>query len=154
MEYQSTLYHMLNNPNHEGFSYDEYHLVENTIYQRYYFYRQPIRRWFMDKGFTLEEIDEGIYKPIARKEGKHYIGWRGDKANPSVYFLNLDHREIWYPNLFFVEQGINPYPKELRQHVNWTEELYHRECDMLFLPHHDPKQWFKTKEQLEALQGY
>ena len=146
----STLTEMLNNSNHSNFNYG-YKLVKDTIYQRVYVYNRSQFAWLENNGFTYEQTRGHIYRPVARKENGELIGWECSRANPSVFFLSMEDsaRKIYYPNLYWVERGLFPYPKHFKLSTSWQEEQYHRECHKLLLPPDNPLHFFYTEIPIE-----
>jgi len=148
----STLMEMLNNPNHLNFNYG-YKLIEDTIYQRVYMHMHNRSQylWLENNGFTYEQARGHIYRPVARKETNEFIGWACSRANPSVFFLSMEDsvRKIYYPNLYWVERGLYPYPKQFKLSTSWQEEQYHRECHRLLLPNENPLHFFHIEIPVE-----
>lgn len=139
------LIEMLNDSNHSNFSYG-YKLMEGTLYNRFIIRSIGTRKWLLDNGFTHEQVKDGFfYRPIAKKENGEYIGWHCGKPNPSVWFLSMNdkERELLYPNLYWVDRGLFPYPKQVYSlNISWFEDQYHRECHRILLPPENPLEFF------------
>ena len=85
-----------------------------------------------------------MYTPIAKLTEGKYIGYNTQNANIGNKLLDIcdSLRDKHYPNLYFVEVGNHPYPKEARYHHNWMIDNYHRECNVILNPPSDPKDFF------------
>jgi hypothetical protein len=150
MEYTSTLANMLINPQHLNFTDTCYRsdqliwrLKDNTL-----FYLQSV--WCYDFRRYLERFDivvpenRRLYTPVAKLTDGKLIGYNTQFANIGNRFLDMDDsiRETHYPNLYLVEVGNHPYPKECRYHHQWTVDNYHRECHQIINPPSNPKDFF------------
>lgn len=150
MEYSSTLANMLINPQHPNFKdtcyrSDEfnYRLKDNTLYYFQSVWCRDFRTWLNEQGIVVPD-NKRMYVPFAKLVEGELIGYNTQYANIGNKFLEMrdDARELHFSNLYFVEVGNHPYPKEARYHHCWVVENYHRECHRLLNPPSDPKQFF------------
>ena len=150
MEYTSTLADMLHKPNHPNFKDTcyrseelNYRLRDNTIYYFTSVWGYEFRNYLEEQGIVVPE-HRRLYTPIAKLEDGEMIGYNTQHANIANRFLDMSDstRESHFQNLFFVEIGNHPYPKEARYHHSWLVDNYHRECHKILNPPSDPKKFF------------
>jgi len=150
MEYSSTLYHMAINPNHSDFSQTAYNdndpvyvWRDNTVYKRTSVWYRPFKRWLSLQGVTVSE-DNVVYTPIATVKDGIVTGYHTEYSNIANRFLDMDKStlEYHYPNLYYVQIGNHPYPKEGRYQIPWLISQFHRECHRIVYPDSDPTQFF------------
>ena len=149
MEYTSTLANMLYNPNHINFKDTcyrteqlQYRLIDNTLYYLQSVWCRDFRNWLDTNGVVIGE-ERRAYVPVAKLVEEKLIGYNTQYANIGNKFLEMNDstREIHFPNLYLVEVGNHPYPKEARYHHSWVVENYHRECHQILNPP-SPKDFF------------
>ena len=150
MEYTSTIASMLHNPNHMNYQdtcyrtdYFSYRLLENTLYHFTSVWCRDFRNYLQTNGIVVPD-DKRMYTPVASLIDGELIGYNTQYANMGNKFLDMRDgtREIHFPNLYFVEVGNHPYPKEARYHHSWLIENYHRECHKILNPPSDPTKFF------------
>ena len=152
MEFTSTYYYYLTNPNAKVFEEKAYNnpnqpnyiWKDNTLYMRKTIWGTDFRRWLKNVGVDYDDNDLAVYTPIAHIDNGVVTGYHTHIANISNRFLDMEKtiRERYYPNLYFVQIGNHPYPKEARYNQSWLIDQFHRECHRIVYPHHDPKQFF------------
>ena len=151
MEFTSTLYHIVTNPQHpqlEEKAYNSelpvYYLRDNTLYQRQGVWERGWRNWLESEGIEICDEYRSVYHPVIKVENGIVTTWETNKANMGVKMLDMGEctRKTYYPNLYFVQIGMHPYPKEGRFHVNWAIDVAQRESHRIIYPHYDPKQYF------------
>ena len=151
MDFSSTLYHMATNPNHPDFSQLAYNSEQpvyvwkdNTVYYRSSAWTRDFRNWLEVQGIDLDPMERTFYHPIAIVKDNILTGYNTKEPNVANKFLEMNKstRESYFPNLYFVQVGNHPYPKEARFHHTWIVENYHRECHQIFNPSTDPKDFF------------
>ena len=150
MEYTSTLANMLYNPQHPNFKDTcyrseelNYRLKDNTLYYFQSVWGYEFKNWLESNNVVVPE-NKRMYVPIAKLENEKLIGYNTQYANVGNKFLEMNDgtREIHFPNLYLVEVGNHPYPKEARYHHSWVVENYHRECHQIHNPPSDPRDFF------------
>jgi hypothetical protein len=149
MQFSSTLYFMAIKPDHIDFSHKTYDSEDpiyvwknNTVYKRTHIWRHAFKQWLIDNGVDCE--DKAVYTPIAHVENDVLTGYHTQYPNISNRFLNMSSTRIttYYPNLYWVQIGNHPYPKEGRWNHTWLEDMFHRECHRIIYPDSDPKKFF------------
>ena len=150
MDFTSTLANMLINPQHSNFSDTcyrserlTYRLKDNTLYYLQSVWCSDFRKFLNQHGIEVPE-DKRMYVPVAKLVEGKLIGYNTQYANIGNKFLDMGDgiRQCHFENLYFVEIGNHPYPKECRYHHSWVVENYHRECHQLLNPPSDPKDFF------------
>lgn len=150
MEYSSTLADMLHNPQHPNFKDTcyrseelTYRLEDNTLYYLTSFWGYEFRTWLNEQGIAVPD-NKRMYTPVAKLVKGKLIGYNTQYANIGNRFLEMSDGMIksHYPNLYLVEVGNHPYPKECRYHHSWVVEAYLRECHQILNPPSDPKEFF------------
>ena len=151
MNYNTTIANMLINPNHRKHSevlYNNeecfmYALKDNTLYYLASVWSIDLRKWIEKQGIIVPD-SRRMYMPIAKLEDNKLIGYNTQHANMGNKFLEIDShtRSMYYPNLYYVEIGNHPYPKEARLHHQYQIGIYHKECHKLLNPPSDPKEFF------------
>ena len=150
MDYTSTLANMLYNPNHQNYSDTHYNsdhycyrFKDNTVYQFTSVWGYEFSRWLEGEGIVVPD-NKRLYTPVAKLVEGKLIGYNTQYANTGNRFLEMDDglRKIHFPNLYLVEVGNHPYPKEARYYHSWVVENYHRECHQILNPPSDPKEFF------------
>ena len=151
MEYTSTLADMLHRPHHPNYLdtlYNDsellyYILKDNTVYHLTSVWCRDLRAWLSQQGVVVPD-SRRMYTPVAKLEDKMLVGYNTQYANVGNRFLELSDsiRECHFGNLFFVEVGNHPYPKEARYSHMWLVDNYHRECHKIINPPSDPKDFF------------
>ena len=156
MDYSSTLANMLFNPNHINYTDIAYNtdlptyiLRDNTLFFMTSAWCRDFRAWLKSYGIDLGD-DRRVYTPCAKLVEGELIGYNTQFANMGNKFLDMGEttRQCYYDNLYFVEIGNHPYPKQGRFHHSWVVENYHRECHRLFNPPSDPNDFFFTMRTL------
>ena len=151
MEFSSNLYHMAINPNHVDFqqmAYNSDHPIyvwkDNTVYKRMGIWNRDFKNWLSDQGIEVDPEDRVVYTPIAHVKDNVLTGYHTQYPNISNRFLDMNKstRECYYPNLYFVQIGNHPYPKEARWSQAWLEDMFHRECHRIVYPDQNPKNFF------------
>ena len=151
MEFSSTLYFMAINPNHVDFSQNAYNTDEpiyvwkdNTVYKRTGVWQRDFRNWLRDNGIDVDTDYNIVYIPVAHVKDNVLTGYHTQFPNIANRFLEMGKstRESYYPNLYYVQVGNHPYPKEARLNQGWLVDNYHRECHRIIYPHHEPKKFF------------
>ena len=150
MEYTSTYADMLHNPNHINYTDTcyrtdnlTYRLKDNTLYQYQSVWCIDFRSWLSTHGIRIGD-ERRAYVPVAKLVEGKLIGYNTQYANIGNKFLemNKDTMECHFPNLYLVEIGNHPYPKEARYSHSWMVEMYHRDCHQILNPPSDPKKFF------------
>ena len=158
MTFSSTPYRIVTNPQHHmleekcyNLEIPTYYLKGNTLYQRQGVWQRDFRLWLESVGITVNDEDKSIYHPIIKVEDGIVTTWEANTANMGNKFLQMEDstRGNWYPNLYFVQIGNHPYPKEARLHVNWQIEQAQRESHRIVYPHYDPKQYFLLPKDID-----
>ena len=151
MTFSSNLYFMAINPNHVDFSQKAYNSDEpiyvwrdNTVYKRIGVWQRDFRNWLNDNGIDVDGDNNHVYIPIAHVKDDILTGYHTQYPNIANRFLDMRNStfECYYPNLYYVQVGNHPYPKEARWSHAWLEDCYHRECHRIVYPHSDPKKFF------------
>ena len=128
MEFSSTLYHMTVNPNHYEFNQKAYNTdqpiyvwKDNTVYKRMAVWQRDFRTWLRDNGVEVDTDSNIVYTPISHYGNGVLTGWHTQYPNIANRFLDMNKavRESYYPNLYFVQVGNHPYPKEGRFPLCW-----------------------------------
>ena len=158
--FTSSLYYIATNPNHSSLSESVwnrpnqrvYHMEGNTLYQRITVYDRKRRNWLENMGLELGD-DFALYQPVIRVENGIVTTWETQVANISNRILGLGkaQRDIYYPNLYFVQIGNHPYPKHARYRECWSVSQAQRESHQIIYPHHDPKQHYLESSQIPLL---
>ena len=158
--FTSSLYHIATNPNHRAHEESVwnkpnqrvYHMEGTTLYQRICVYDKQRRNWFISMGLEIGD-DCALYQPVIRVENGIVTTWETQVANISNRILGLGkvHREISYPNLYFVQIGNHPYPKHARYRQCWSVTQAQLESHQILYPHHDPKQFYLESSQIPLL---
>ena len=157
MDFTSTLYQIATNPQHpqlEEKMYNSelpvYFLKGSTLYQRVSVWNRDFKNWLECEGVNVCDDNRVLYQPVIKVENGVVTTWETLNANMGVKFLQMpdSNRKAYYPNLYFVQIGLHPYPKEGRFHVNWTIENAQRESHRIVYPHHDPKQFFLSPKDI------
>ena len=155
MNYTSTLATILHNPNHPDLARTHYNsnqfiylLKDNTLYYLTGVWCGDFRLWLEDNGIEVPD-NRRLYTPIAKLEQGELIGYNTQYANIGNKFLDMHEptRDRVYYNLYFVEIGNHPYPKQARYNHNWIQEMYHRECHRILNPPTNPKDFFVHPSQ-------
>ena len=122
---------------------------EGTLYQKKYLYSTE---WVKTQ-LNIPSKTQCIYYPIGRIENGIHIGWSTQAANYSNQILKMSavERGLYYPHLYFVQLGMNPYPSNARLTETWSTSMWHRECHKILLPDEDPTQFFRTYDQFKSL---
>ena len=150
MEYKSTYADMLHRPNHPNYedthyNSDEltYRLEDNTLYLFTSVWCRDFRTFLNEQGIVVPD-NKRLYTPLAKLVEGKLIGYNTQYPNMGNKFLNMykNTREVHYSNLYFVEIGNHPYPKEARYQHSWLVESFHRDCHKLLNPPSDPKEFF------------
>ena len=158
MKYTSTLASMLHNPNHPNFSDTcyrserfQYKLKDNTLYNYQSVWCNDFRNWLSTHGIDIDD-QRRAYVPVAKLVEGKLIGYNTQFANIGNKFLEMGDstRECHFPNLFLVEIGNHPYPKEARYYHTWMVETYHRECHQILNPPSDPQNFFFQPSYFES----
>ena len=151
MEFSSSLYFMAINPNHSDFSQTAYNSDEpiyvwkdNMVYKRIGVWQRDFRNWLRDNGIDIDNDNNHVYTPVAHVKDDILTGYHTQYPNIANRFLEINQsvRETHYPNLYYVQIGNHPYPKEARYSQAWLEDCYHRECHRIVYPDSDPKKFF------------
>ena len=151
MEFSSTIYHYATNPNAKAFEETAYNSndpnwvwKDNTVYMRKTIWGNAFRTWLNDVGIDYDVNNPAVYTPVAHVENGIVTGYHTQYPNASNRFLDMKKstRELYYPNLYFVQIGIHPYPKEGRYNHTWLVDMFHRECHRIIYPDPDPKKFF------------
>ena len=151
MEFSSTIYHYLTNPNAKAFEEKAYNseepnwvLKDNTLYCRKSIWGNSFRKWLISENIEYDTYNPALYTPVANIENGIVTGYHTHLTNVSNRFLEMGKttRENYYPNLFFVQVGTHPYPKEGRYNQSWLVDNFHRECHRIVYPDPDPKKFF------------
>lgn len=156
MTFTSALYHMAINPQHKDLeqiayrsTYPIYFLKDNTLYRRQQIWARNIKNWLESVGLELCE-DNAIYHPVIKVENGIVTTWETQLANLGNKMLDMSEstRKAYYPNLYYVQLGNHPYPKQGRWHKSWLIETAQRESHQIIYPHPDPKQHFLLPKDL------
>ena len=139
----SDVLEMLKDPNHRRLTdtshmgHPYYILRGNTIYGYKRFYQG--KTWLLSQSQKFKENSWGCYIPIATKKGDTHIGYMWERANMSSWLLSLgDATRSWkYPNLYWCDVGLHPYPKEIRRVDNWLQNSFNRIAHKLVYPNVD-----------------
>ena len=151
MEFSSTIYHYLTNPNARAFEETTYNsddpvwvLNNNTLYARKNIWSRDLRVWLTSKGVEYDDDNPALYTPVAHIENGIVTGYQTQVTNIANKFLEMNKsiRENHYPNLYFVQIGTHPYPKDARYNQTWLVDMFHRECHRIVYPDPDPKKFF------------
>ena len=152
MTFSSTLYHYLTNPNAKAFEEIAYNSEtdpnwvwkDNTVYGRKSIWGSAFRQWLISEGIDYDTNNPVVYTPVAHIENGVVTGYHTQYPNVANRFLDMSKsvRELHYPNLYFVQVGTHPYPKEGRYHQPWLVDMFHRECHRIVYPDPDPKKFF------------
>ena len=120
---------------------------EGTLYQKQHLHGRGAIR----KGLNMPSDTDCFYFPVGRIENGIHIGWSTQAANYSNQILKMSkhERSVYFPHLYFVQLGKNPYPSESRLSTSWLTQLWHRECHKILLPNEDMTQFFKTYNQFK-----
>ena len=157
MTFSSILYSMCTNPNHSNFNdmaynseYPVYYLKNNTVYKRLGVWNRGWRNWLEENGVPVDD-DRAVYHPVINVQNGIITTWETQIANIGNKMLDMgeSNRKVFYPNLYFVQIGNHPYPKEARFHKCWQLDTAQRECHRIIYPHHDPKQFFLLPKDLD-----
>ena len=158
--FSSTLYHIATNPNHPAHkesvwnnaSQPLYHMEGNTLYQRMTIYDKRRRLWLKDMGLEIGD-DYALYQPVIKVENGIVTTWETHFANIGNRMLDMEDstRKIYYPNLYFVQIGNHPYPKQARYREGWNVMQAQKESHRIIYPHHDPKQHYLESSQIPLL---
>lgn len=125
--------------------YRMYQRSENTIYLLTSCWDKDYRDWLGNNGIVID-TPRNVYVPVARLEGDNtFIGYNTQFPNMANKILTekilIPHR---YPNLYWVDIGNHPYPKEARQQHNWQVKEYLSVCHKIVHPDYEPKNFFRT----------
>ncbi len=151
MEFSSTIYHYLTNPDARAFEETAYNTDEpnwiwkdNTVYMRKTIWGCVFRNWLREVGIDYDSNNPALYTPVAHIENGIVTGYHTQLSNIANRFLDMDDdtRDKYYPNLHFAQIGIHPYPKEGRYNHTWLIDNFHRECHRIVYPDPDPKKFF------------
>ena len=151
MEYKSTYADMLHRPNHPNYEDTcyrsdqySYRLKDNTLYYLTSVWGYEFRTWIEEQGIVVPD-NKRLYTPVAKLVEGKLIGYNTQFPNMGNKFLEMykNTREVHFSNLYFVEIGNHPYPKEARYQHLWLIESYHRDCHELHNPPSDPKEFFR-----------
>ena len=158
--FTSSLYHIATNPNHRAYKeslYHKptqrvYHMEGTTLYQIMTVYDRQRREWLQNMGLEIGD-DCYLYQPVIKVENGIVTTWETHVANISNRILGLGkvQREMHYPNLYFVQIGNHPYPKEARYRESWNVTKAQLESHRILYPHHDPKQFYLETSQIPLL---
>ncbi len=158
MTFTSTLYYLAIDPTNK--QYEEtcynsedpvYVWKDGTVYMRKGVWDFKMRNWLECHGIETTDVENRyFYLPVATIKEGVLIGYATEHANIANRFLDMSKstREEYYPNLYYVELGMHPYPKEGRYHQGWAVSNYHRECHRIVYPDPDPKKHFFRLSQL------
>ncbi len=150
MTFTSKLYLMATNPQHPSFDemyynsdQPNYYHKDNTVYKRQGIWARDFINWLEQMGITVGD-DRSVYIPVIKVENGVVTTWETHQANMGNKFLQLDEstRTLRYPNLYFVQIGMHPYPRQARFHNDWSIEQAQKESHRIIYPHYDPKQHF------------
>tara|TARA_Y100001937_G_scaffold89963_1_gene121671 strand:- start:43 stop:519 length:477 start_codon:yes stop_codon:yes gene_type:complete len=157
MEYTSQLYHIVTNPQHpqlEETAYNSelpvYYLKDNTLYKRQGVWQRDWRNWLESVGITVCD-ENSVYHPVIKVENGVVTTWETQIANIGNKMLDMGEstRQTYFPNLYYVQIGMHPYPKEGRFHKTWRLETAQRESHRIIYPHYDPKQYFLLPKDID-----
>ena len=134
--FTSDLYHIATNPNHLSHKDSVwnrpnqriYHMEGNTLYQRITVYDKRRRLWLESMGLDLGD-DRSLYQPVIRVENGIVTTWETHFANIGNRMLDMEDsvRKVYYPNLYFVQIGNHPYPKQARHRGGWSVQKAQQE---------------------------
>ena len=151
MTFSSSLYFMAINPNHVDFSQKAYNTDEpiyvwkdNTVYKRTGVWQRDFKNWLENQGIKVDSETRAVYTPVAHVKDNVLTGYHTHYPNVANRFLDMSKasRESYYPNLYYVQIGNHPYPKEARWSTSWLTDMFHRECHRIIYPDSDPKKFF------------
>ena len=151
MTFTSNLYLMATNPNHVDFQQMAYNSdqpiyvwKDNMVYKRTGVWQRDFRNWLRDNGIEIDSDENNIYCPVAHVKDDVLTGYHTQYPNVANRFLDMRKStlESYYPNLYYVQIGNHPYPKEARWNSSWLTDMFHRECHRIVYPHSDPKKFF------------
>ena len=116
-------------------------MESNTLYMRKTIWGSHFRRWLKDVGVDYDVNNPAVYTPVAHIENGVVTGYHTHYPNVANRFLDMSktNRETFYPNLYFVQIGNHPYPKEGRYNHSWLVDMFHRECHRIVSPIPIPK---------------
>ena len=153
MQFTSQIYQVLKdkkiiNVNYHNDGLPHWVYEEGTLYQKQYLYGCG---WIRTQ-LNVSSETQCIYYPIGRIENGVHIGWSTQAANYSNQILKMSphERSVYFPHLYFVQLGNNPYPSSARLSTTWVTQMWHRECHKILLPHEDPQQFFRTFDQFKS----
>ena len=151
MTFTSSIYHYLTNPDAKAFEEKAYNtdepnwvLKDNVLYYRKNVWGTDFCKWLINEGIEYDDDRPAVYTPVASIENGIVTGYHTHLSNISNKFLEMgkSRRENYYPNLFFVQIGNHPYPKEARYNQSWLVDNFHRDCHRIIYPDPDPKKFF------------
>ncbi len=150
MEFSSTLATMLHNPHHINYLETWYNsedltyiLKDNTLFKTTSVWCRDFRQWLVTHNVHVPD-SRRMYTPVAKLMDGELIGYNTQFANIGNKFLEMSDsvRKCHYDNLYFVEIGNHPYPKQARYHHSWIVENYLRDCHRIINPPSDPNKFF------------
>ena len=128
-----------------------YVLRENTVYQRKNFHQLDTTRWLDNFSSKFKEADYVVYVPVATLNDGEYVGYNYEHANFSNRVLaicNTTNFKCYYPNLYWIDIGNHPYPKEVRFHHDWRQREFNKYCNKIIYANPDPSKAFLTPTEL------
>jgi hypothetical protein len=122
----------------------------DTVYYRKNFNRSECREWFDDLGDKYKKAEYNLWLPVATKREGVYIGYSYSEANLSNSILKLGAtiRKCYYPNLYWVDIGNSPYPKEVRFNEMYRHRVFNKYCHKIIYAGLDPATVFLTDGEM------